>query len=310
MSRPGRRVHGAGRMSGIEYGSCLAGERAVLPVVPMVLAGAAVVGGFLTGQRRWKAAGRRLVEQLEAARRPVRPALVDRAELDLLPPPARDWLAQAIAADAPMISAVDMEHEGEFDSAASGRPRWGAFTSRQRVILQRPGFLWDARITQAAGVRVGVHDAYVAGEGVLEAALAGAVTIVRQRDSGDLARGELLRFLAEAPLYPTALLPSQGVRWLDGSGRATLVTLADGNVRATLQVRFGTDGMVESVLAEERGRAIGKTIVPTPWEGRWSRWEQRGPYLVPIEGEVAWLLPEGRRPYWRGRLTSIRHEPA
>lgn len=29
----------------------------------------------------------------------------------------------------------------------------------------------------------------------------------------DLAEGEFMRFFAEAAWYPTALLPSQGVRW-------------------------------------------------------------------------------------------------
>jgi hypothetical protein len=26
---------------------------------------------------------------------------------------------------------------------------------------------------------------------------------------------------------------------------------------------------------------------------------------IPLEGEVAWLLPTGERPYWRGRITEI-----
>ena len=40
---------------------------------------------------------------------------------------------------------------------------------------------------------------------------------------GEVAQGELMRFFAEAAWYPTALLPSQGVRWQavdDTSARA------------------------------------------------------------------------------------------
>lgn len=29
--------------------------------------------------------------------------------------------------------------------------------------------------------------------------------------------------------------------------------------------------------------------------------------LVPLEGEVAWLLPEGPKPHWRGRIISLVH---
>jgi hypothetical protein len=27
-----------------------------------------------------------------------------------------------------------------------------------------------------------------------------------------------------------------------------------------------------------------------------------------MEGEVAWLTPEGRKPYWRGRVVQINYE--
>jgi hypothetical protein len=29
---------------------------------------------------------------------------------------------------------------------------------------------------------------------------------------------------------------------------------------------------------------------------------------VPLDGEVAWLLPEGAKPYWRGHTDEIAHE--
>ena len=55
---------------------------------------------------------------------------------------------------------------------------------------------------------VHVHDAYLAGEGILNAAVLGLVSMVNQRGTGDLAQGVLMRFFAEAAWYSTALLPS------------------------------------------------------------------------------------------------------
>ena len=45
-----------------------------------------------------------------------------------------------------------------------------------------------------------------------------------------------------------------------------------------------------------------------PWEGRWSDYQVRDGMTVPVTGEVAWLWPEGRRVYFRGSVTSLRHE--
>ncbi len=61
-----------------------------------------------------------------------------------------------------------------------------------------------------SGLPVRVHDAYVAGEGILHASLLGLFSLVDMRGGGDLAEGELMRFFAEAAWYPTALLPTQG----------------------------------------------------------------------------------------------------
>jgi Family of unknown function (DUF6920) len=71
---------------------------------------------------------------------------------------------------------------------------------------------------------------------------------------------------------------------------------------------FDEQGVIESVRAEARGRAIGRTVIPTPWEGRWSDYEFRDGMLIPLAGEVAWMLGEGPKPYWRGRITNVLYE--
>ena len=70
-----------------------------------------------------------------------------------------------------------------------------------------------------------VRDAYASGAGVFRAAAFGVVRLAELRGAPELAHGELMRYLAEAPWYPTALLPGQGVRWEpidDVSARASL----------------------------------------------------------------------------------------
>jgi hypothetical protein len=48
--------------------------------------------------------------------------------------------------------------------------------------------------------------------------------------------------------------------------------------------------------------------VSTPWLGRFWNYERRGEMWVPIDAEVAWALPDGERPYWRGRVTELEYE--
>src|SRR5215210_5732791 len=116
--------------------------------------------------------------------------------------------------------------------------RWKPFASDQKVITQRPGFDWDGRVVMMPGVPVRVHDAYVAGEGILHASLLGLFPLVDMRGGGDVAEGELMRFFAEAAWYATALLPSQGVRWEAEDERSAYATLSEGDISLTMLFTF------------------------------------------------------------------------
>ena len=206
-----------------------------------------------------------------------------------------------------MVSAVHAEHTGTFNMSETGE-QWKEFTSIQRVIIHRPGFDWEARVVMIPGLAVRVHDAYVAGEGLLHASLLGLVSVVNMRGTAEIAKGELMRFLAETIWYPTALLPSQGVHWDEVDNTSAKATLKDGEITLTMLFRFNGDGLIESGRCEERGRIVAGAVIPTPWECRCNNYELHDGMLIPIDGEVSWILPEGAKPYWRGRIKRLSYE--
>ncbi|PWH18576.1 MAG: hypothetical protein DDG58_06390 [Ardenticatenia bacterium] len=263
--------------------------------------------GISYGKLRWDALTKELHAQLEAARVPIAPKVFEEHELKGLPAPVQRYFRTVLQEGQPIVSLVQVEHVGTFNMSAEGE-QWKPFVSSQRVVTRRPGFVWDARITMLPGVVAYVHDAYVAGRGILRANVLGLITLMHLPSTPELARGELMRFFAEAAWYPTALLPSQGVLWQAIDDRSAQATLKDGENVLTMTFRFNEDGLIESVRAEARGRIVGNMTIPTAWEGRWRDYAQRQGMLIPLEGEVAWLLPKGAKPYWRGRITTITYE--
>lgn len=262
----------------------------------------------LLGAYRWTGRTRELRARLESGRRPAYPPTVDFNELGGLPSPVRRYFHTALTDGQQLVSAANVEHVGRFNVRESGA-RWAPFTSTQRVVTRRPGFVWDGRIRMLPGIVVRVHDAYVEGEGILRPALLGLFPLADMHDRGGaVAQGELMRFFAESAWYPTALLPSQGVEWTPVDDRSASATLTVEGVSLTLVFRFGEDDLIQSVYAAARGRTVGRAVIPTPWEARFAEYEERSGMHVPLSGEVAWLLPEGRRPYWRGRITRLMYE--
>ncbi len=268
---------------------------------------AVIAAVLILGAARWQSASRELQARLEAAQPPEQPATYDTRELDGLPMPVQRYFRAVLSEGRSIVSRVSVMHRGTFNMSETGE-QWKPFTSAQQVTTQPPGFIWNGRIAMLPGLPVRVHDAYVAGEGILRASLSGLITLANMRGTPDMNQGELMRYLAEAAWYPTALLPSQGVRWTTVDDTSAKATLQDGDTRVSLLFRFDEQGLIASVLAEARGRTVAGKVIATPWEGRWFDYALRDGMRIPLEGEVAWLLPEGRKPYWRGRITEVRFE--
>ncbi|HNR68133.1 MAG TPA: hypothetical protein PKN04_10320 [bacterium] len=266
-----------------------------------------IAGLLLYGSFRWQSRTKKMHADLDGARRTVAPSIYSPNELVDLPAPVQRYFMAVLNEGQPMVTAVAVEHTGTFNLSETGE-NWTPFTSVQRVVMQRPGFDWEARMSMMPGLTVRVHDAYIAGEGILQVSLFGLIPLVNLRGTPAAAHGELMRFLAEAAWYPTALLPSQGVQWQAIDDSSAVATLVDGVTEVSLTFCFGEGGLIESVRAQARGRMIGDAIMPTAWEGRWHDYQIKEGMRIPLQGEVAWLLPEGRKPYWRGSIARVAYE--
>ena len=154
-----------------------------------------VLGGMLAlayGQLHWKSATGRIAEELDAARLPIQTKVFSASELGGLPAPVQRFFRAALTDGQEIVAGVAIEQTGTFNQSET-IPAWKPFTATQRGVMRRPGYIWDARIRMFPGVPVRVCDAYVAGEGILQAAVFGLFPVVNLRDAGEMAKGELMR---------------------------------------------------------------------------------------------------------------------
>jgi len=274
--------------------------------IGLLVAAAAGLAAF--GRAHWAVATQARLALLEAGRLPAPVGRYDAHEIDVLPAPVQRYFRAVLKDGQPLIAAATFELAGTINMSATGE-NWKPFTSWQRAVVHRPGFLWNGRVTMFPGLaavsQVNVHDSCISGVGMLHAAMLGLFTVAEVQGGGELARGELMRYFAEMAWYPTALLPSQCVRWEAVDDRSAHATLVDGAVALTLLFRFDEAGLISSVHADSRGAGVGKDMVMLPWDCSVSSYEMRNGMMVPTIGEAAWVRPEGRKPYFIGKLTSL-----
>jgi hypothetical protein len=277
--------------------------RTTLIVLAALAATVAVV--LLVADQRWRAGTAATAARLNAGP-DGGPARFSEAELGSVPGPVARYLRAAIRSGQPLPRRVRINWEGDF--LVRPPDGWGPFTATQAVSTRPGGFVWDARMRMGPGVSVRVRDSFVHGQGSMRASVLGLFTVVAVEGTPEIAVAALQRWLAEAAWYPTALLPGQGTEWVALDGTSARATVRVEGVTASIDYHFGADGLVERVYTAERGRDVNGRSVPTPWEGRFTEWGERGGVRVPLAAEVAWLLPEGRQAYWRGRLVAVSSE--
>ena len=278
----------------------------------LILAGLGSVGvgvglAVWVGSARWNAKTSQLVGKLIEAIPRSGAETISFEGFGPLPAPVAQYFRRVLREGRPMVRSVRMIQAGEF-RARRVDDGWSRFEAQEYFSARPPGFVWDAGIRMVPFMKAHTRDVYLAGQGSMEAKILSLITVVDERSKAELNAGALQRYLAEAVWFPTALLPSERVRWSPIDSRRALATLTDSGATASLEFRFNDVGEVVSVFTPGRYRAVNGKYERTPWEGRFRNYEEREGMRIPIEGEVEWRLQDGSFPYWRGKIVEVKYD--
>jgi hypothetical protein len=144
-----------------------------------------------------------------------------------VPAPVRDMALRNGVAE------TDLARRVEFDQEVGMRLKpgagWQPMQARQWIAAGATMFFWEA----AAPPKFRVMDAYVDGRGLLSVLLFGVLNAMRARGA-DVDRGEAMRYLAELPWCPDAMVGNPALRWRMEAGEAVAeLDLRDGPGRAS-----------------------------------------------------------------------------
>lgn len=263
----------------------------------LLVASTAVVAGNV----RWSRATTQAVARVSRAsgdgvRRRYSPS-----ELTGLPAPVVRYFDFALTPGQRLVRRARVEQRGEF---ALQPGEWRRMRATQTFWVGPPAFVWDASIGMLPGIDVRVRDGYFGGSASMKASIAGLVSLVDQADTPGLPEGALVRYLAEAPLVPTALLPSAGVAWTAVDDSTARATISDAGITVTVTVQFAASGEITRIAAD-RYRDVNGVGVLAPFHGTWSDYRRVDGMMVPAASEAGWLLPEGAHDFWRAEHTAF-----
>lgn len=261
----------------------------------VALVGIAMAVGLALAARVGRAGvARREATLLQGAR-------ADPAEPVDLPPRIRQAALRSGAGVGPMPRAVRLRQHAELLFREGGT--WRPITARQVIAVPVAGLSWVATMRRAGLPLMRVWDGYFDGTGLLQVHLFGVVPVT-SATGPDMDLGEAMRYLAELPWAPDAMLHNRAIRWHerdDGWIEAAL-TLPD----ATARVRFRLDdaGDIVEIRAEGRpARLPDGRIELRDWRGLFSDYTEMGHRRIPARAVVGYVTAGHFAPYFRGEIT-------
>lgn len=211
--------------------------------------------------------------------------------LELAPPLVRAYLRRAIPAGAPRARVVSLRQTGWFRPS----PAWPRLEleARQDWRVDAPGLVWSAKLRLLPLFWLGMIDSYIGTGAYLRGKALGLVSVLGQEGRPAKQR-LLLRYLAEAPLFPSALVPGPHLVW-EALGRgAARAVLTHQGLRASGVFYFNRQGDPSLFVTRQRTRDLGQgRRVRQGWTLTYSHYQDFAGWRLPTRVSAAWRPPEG-----------------
>jgi hypothetical protein len=216
------------------------------------------------------------------------------------PAPVERYLRWALPEGAELAT-VRLQQEGSLRTDVhSGR--WMRFTATHIATASIPGFFWNARVTVAPLIHVRIFDTFVDGTGSGRVSLLSAIPMSKDEGTSEMNSGSLHRYLAEAPWYPTALRPSDGLTWTAIDATRALATLRDHEISVSLEFRFDESGAITAIYTPGRWGSFANGYHQLPWEGHFRDYVRHQGIAIPTNADVGWYVDGPWQPVWKGHV--------
>jgi uncharacterized protein DUF6544 len=218
--------------------------------------------------------------------------------VNALPELVRRYVESALPDLTHTVKKVELTQIGEMVLKPGKRPL--RFDAVEEFATDAIAFTWRARFGILGPLSIRVTDSYRPPDGLLEVRALGLP--LRRTRGPELPQGEALRYLAEIPWVPHAIIANTDLRWRAIDDRTVEVSAQVADDRVAVALTFDRDEIIRTVADRPRLEDDGTV---TRWVGEFGDYRSFGAIRMPASGEVSWELPEGPFTYWRGTITSV-----
>jgi hypothetical protein len=206
--------------------------------------------------------------------------------VNALPELIRRYVESALPDSTHTVKKVKLTQVGEMVLKPGKRPL--RFDAVEEFATDAVAFTWRARFRILGPLSIRVSDSYRPPDGLLEVRALGLA--LRRTRGPELAQGEALRYLAEIPWVPHAIIANTDLRWRAIDDRTVEASAQVADDRVAVALTFDRDEIIRTVADRPRLEDDGTV---TRWVGEFGDHRSFRGIRMPAHGEVSWELPDG-----------------
>jgi hypothetical protein len=213
-----------------------------------------------------------------------------------LPEPVQRYFRHVLKPGQPYLNHVNLTHNGQFKMGLD--KAWMDIEGEQYFTTSKPGFIWKGTTRMFTA-----FDSFINDSGRLVAWVLSCIKVADSKGES-VNEGELQRWLAESVWFPTNLLPNQWLSWSAMDEQTARLNFDYDKMSFSFTVLFNEIG---EIVQMETQRFMNEDKREA-WLCQFSEYHYRNGVVIPILGEVSWLLEKGDFCYAKFRVKTIKYD--
>lgn len=184
---------------------------------------------------------------------------------------------------------------------------WKPMEATQYFTTESANFLWVSEMQTSKFFWVNAIDSYINGKGNMLIKLNSSITIA---DSWgiELDKSGMFRYISEAVLFPTKLLPSEYLLWNILDSTMAEIKFIDGDNSIVAKLFFDSEYKISRIETFDKYRALEEGYEKSLYTIYLSKYKRLNGFSVPTYIEVEWDLASGKFKYGKFNIEDITYE--
>lgn len=231
---------------------------------------------------------------------------IDFNEIENLPEILQKYFKKVITKKTNKPQFITVKQSAQFKTDENSE--WKPITATEYFTTDKINFLWDAVMSSSNFFWVRAIDSYINGKGNMLIKLNSSITIT-DAWSIEMDKSGLVRYLSEALLFPTSLLPNKHLVWNVLDSNSAEIKFSNNNYSVVAKVFFAEDGTIYKLETMDKYRTTDAGYVKTLYSTNYYNYKlMKNGFYVPTYVEVEWTLPEGNFKYGKFNIDNIIYE--